>query len=195
MRRLYQKIYLTIVVSLVVVVAIAGAFWRTGFDSSPAGQAFELVGELAAAALPPPDAPAIEQGAAAERLARRLGMSLALYAADGALIGRTGGPLPEFAPRRQGWLRGPLGPAWSVRLPDGRAIVALRLMPRGHPAARFILLLGIIALVVAACAYPVVRGLTRRLERLQMAVETVGAGEFCGPRHRRGPRRGGAACR
>jgi signal transduction histidine kinase len=31
---------------------------------------------------------------------------------------------------------------------------------------------------VAGCAYPVVRGLTRRLERLQAAVETVGAGDL-----------------
>jgi len=45
MRRLYQKIYLTIIVSLVAVVAVAGAFWRAGFDSSPAGQAYELAGE------------------------------------------------------------------------------------------------------------------------------------------------------
>jgi signal transduction histidine kinase len=73
---------------------------------------------------------------------------------------------------------GPGGPAWSIRLPDGRAIVALRLMPHGHPALRFILMLGIVALVVAACAYPVVRGLTRRLERLQNAVETMGAGDL-----------------
>jgi signal transduction histidine kinase len=40
------------------------------------------------------------------------------------------------------------------------------------------LFLGSIALVVAACAYPVVRGLTRRLERLQRGVETLGAGEL-----------------
>ena len=59
MRRLYQKIYLTIIVSLLLVVAIAGVFWRAGFESSPADQAFELAGELAAAALPPADAPAV----------------------------------------------------------------------------------------------------------------------------------------
>jgi len=39
-------------------------------------------------------------------------------------------------------------------------------------------MLGAIALVVAACAYPMVRGLTRRLERLQAGVETVGAGDL-----------------
>ena len=40
------------------------------------------------------------------------------------------------------------------------------------------LFLGVIALAVAVCAYPVVRGLTRRLERLQAGVETLGAGNL-----------------
>lgn len=86
MRRLYQKIYLTIIVSLVVVVAVAGAFWRLSFDSTSAGQAFELVAELAAAALPPAGAPDAVQQQALERLAQRLDVSLALRAPGGALI-------------------------------------------------------------------------------------------------------------
>jgi signal transduction histidine kinase len=183
MRRLYQKIYLTIVVSLLVVVAIAGAFWRAGFESSPAGQAFELAGELAAAALPPPDAPAAIQRQAVEQLARRLDMNLALYAADRSLTARAGRPppgppWPEMLPERRGFIHGPGGPVWGIELPDGRALVAQRLVPHRHPAIGFVLMLAVIALVVAACAYPVVRGLTRRLERLQAAVETVGAGDL-----------------
>jgi signal transduction histidine kinase len=47
-----------------------------------------------------------------------------------------------------------------------------------HPAIGVMLFLGAIALLVAACAYPVVRGLTRRLERLQAGVETLGAGDL-----------------
>jgi len=178
MRRLYQKIYLTIIVSLVAVVAVAGAFWRAGFDSSPAGQAYELAGELAAAVLPPPDAPPAVQREAVERLAQRLDISLALYAAGGTPIARSGGPLPEPLRERRGWTHGPGGPAWSVRLPDGRTVVARIAGPHRHPAIRFVLMLGAIALVVAACAYPMVRGLTRRLERLQAGVETVGAGDL-----------------
>jgi signal transduction histidine kinase len=183
MRRLYQKIYLTIVVSLLVVVAIAGAFWRVGFESSPAGQAFELAGDLAAASLPPPDAPLAVQQQALERLASRLDTNLSLYAANRSLIARAGTlpgpPPPETLPRRRGWFRGPVGgPVWGIALPDGRAIVAQRLLPRRHPAIGFVLLLAIIALVVAVCAFPVVRGLTRRLEHLQAAVETVGAGDL-----------------
>ena len=40
------------------------------------------------------------------------------------------------------------------------------------------LFLGGIALAVALAAYPVVRGLTRRLERLQTGVDTLGAGNL-----------------
>src|SRR5262249_55932493 len=47
-----------------------------------------------------------------------------------------------------------------------------------RPVLRFILYIGLIALAVALCAYPVVRGLTRRLERLQAGVETLGAGDL-----------------
>ena len=76
-------------------------------------------------------------------------------------------------------MRGRGGPAWSFRLPDGRWIVA-----RGagaHPPIRcraWCCFLGVIALAIAICAYPVVRGLTRRLERLQAGVETLGAGNL-----------------
>ena len=38
--------------------------------------------------------------------------------------------------------------------------------------------LGVIALVVAICAYPLARRLTRRLERLQAGVESLGAGKW-----------------
>jgi signal transduction histidine kinase len=178
MRRLSQKIYLTIVVSLMVVVAIAGAFWRVGFDPSPAGQALGLAGELAAAALPPPSASSAAQQEAVEQLAQRLDISLALYAANGALIAWAGEQLPAPSRERTGWIHGPGGPTWSLRLSDGRAIVTRLPMRHRHPAVGFVLLLGTIALVVAICAYPVVRGLTRRLERLQAAVETVGGGDL-----------------
>ena len=47
-----------------------------------------------------------------------------------------------------------------------------------HPAIGLVLFLGGIALAVALGAYPVVRGLTRRLERLQAGVETLGAGNL-----------------
>jgi signal transduction histidine kinase len=158
---------------------VAGAFWRAGWEQSPAGQAFEMAGELAEAALPPVDAPYALQQQAIERLAQRLDTDLTLYDAGRVLVARAGAALPPPPARdRGGWIYGRGGPALSLRLPDGRILVARAPMRHRHPAVQFILFLGVIALVVAACAYPVVRGLTRRLERLQTGVETLGAGDL-----------------
>ena len=110
MRRLFHKIYLTILVSLLMVVVVAGAFWRAGWEQSPAGQAFEMAGELAVAALPPAEAPHELQQQAIERLARRLGTDLALYDAARVLVARTGAALPPPPARdRGGWIYGPVG--------------------------------------------------------------------------------------
>ena len=137
MKRLYQKIYLTIIASLLLVVLVAGAIWRFGGDRMPVAQAFDMAGELAAAALPRADAPQASQQAAVERLARRLRIDLALYDARLRLIAAFGEPLPP-PPRRfrsGGWLMGPRGPAWSFHLPDGRWIVARAPIHHANPAA------------------------------------------------------------
>ena len=113
-------------------------------------------------------------------MALNLGADLALFNQVGAPLASAGRPLP--APKRDappgGWLRTQLGPAVSVMLRDGRWLVA-RLPPRHRPSALMLLaFLGSIALAVALGARPVARRLTRRLERLQHGVESLGAGDL-----------------
>lgn len=180
MRRLYQKIYLTIIASLLMVVLVAGAFWRLGTNNPPIAQALEFATEVARSPLPPAEAPASVQHEAIERLARQFRADVGLF--DQALkpLAAFGRPVPSPSPHDEdgGWVFGSGGPAFSFRLPDQRWVVAR--VPAGprHPVLRLMVVLGAIALVVAACAYPVVRGLTRRLERLQEGVETLGAGNL-----------------
>jgi len=180
MRRLYHQFYLTIIASLVVVVMAAGALWRFSPSETPADRAFEMAGELLAAHLAPVDAGSEAQRQAIDRLHARFGIDIGLFAADRRPLAAAGGAVPAPPMRREsgGWIYGRGGPAWAIRLPDERWIVAKPPPRHRSPVAGIIGFLGVIALVVAICAYPLVRRLTRRLERLQSGVESLGAGEL-----------------
>jgi signal transduction histidine kinase len=180
MKRLYVQIYLTIVASLLLVVLTAGLLWHFLAGVPPFGQPFEIAGEVLAELVPAANAPISEQQQAIERWAQRLNADLALYGRANEPLAAAGRPLPAPSRGSQsgGWLRTPAGPAVSIRLPDGRWLVA-RLPAQRRPSALVIaLFLGSIALVVALGALPVVRRLTGRLERLQHGVESLGAGDL-----------------
>ncbi|HVG52452.1 MAG TPA: HAMP domain-containing sensor histidine kinase [Xanthobacteraceae bacterium] len=179
MRRLYQKIYLTIIAALLLVVLIAGAFWRLGASNAPVDAAFDMVGEMAMAVLPPANAPRQAQQETIEHFAQRIDADLTLFDRDLNRIATVGRPIRP--PRRHegsGWMPGPAGPIWRIQLPDERWLFVRPHIPRRHPAFGMVLFLGLIALVVAVAAFPLVRGLTRRIERLQGAVETLGSGNL-----------------
>lgn len=188
-KRLSTQIYLTVLITLVVVVFVAGGLWRFGGGERQFRQAVQVAGELLANGLPSANAPVAEQREAAVDLAKRLHLDLALYSADGTRIANFGRELPS--PHREGdhehddgaeggFIRGgPGGPAWAVPLPDGRVIVARAPHRRPVPRpVRFFVWLAAVALLVGLCAWPVVRGLTRRLERLQEGVERLGGGDL-----------------
>jgi signal transduction histidine kinase len=180
MRRLYRKIYLAFLASLVAVVLAGGAAWRMGQSNLPHSEVLELAGEFAQAVLPPPEAPREEQQRAVERLGRRLRVDLGLFDRNREPVAAVGRKLPQPVAigERGGLLLGRGGAAWTFPLPDGRWLVA---RPRPRPPGPFvglIFFLSAMALAIAVFAYPVVRGLTRRLERLQIGVEKLGAGNL-----------------
>ena len=180
MKRLYLQFYLTIIASLVAVVLIAGILFRVAAQDMPIDKAFRMVGEIAAAAVPPADAPAETQQRAISRLAERLQVDLSLFDAGRRRIAEAGNPLPVPGRFRRGggWLYGMSGPAWSIRLPDGRWLVAAMPGERMHPGFMFLVFLGGAALVVGIVAFPVVRRVTRRLEGLQASVDSLGSGDL-----------------
>jgi signal transduction histidine kinase len=160
-RRLYARLYLALLASLAVfAVAAAGLWWALGEDvwAQRQGAAF---GRLAANILPPAAAPPAEQQAALERAVAGMPGGFALFAADGRRLAITG-----FDPGRR---------AWKARLPDGR-VLAMR-GERHVPGAVLATLLLLLA-AIGAGAYPVVRRLTRRIEQLQAAVESLGSGQL-----------------
>ncbi len=176
-RHLYLQIYFTVLASLVLVVAAMAAIWHLVLEDGLATPALEMAGEVAAATLPAADAPRQAQRDALERLSARLKADLALYDAEGALVASAipsgSGALPGPQAHRRGWWRH----GWSLQFSDGRSLV-VRLSPE-HPS-RFAWLgfLALVALAVAVAAYPLVRRLTRRLERLQSSVDALGEGDL-----------------
>lgn len=76
-------------------------------------------------------------------------------------------PLPRTHP-------GP--PSFNVRMPDGASFVATAQIGPPRPPLRGLGTIALIALAVGVGAYPVIRRLTRRLERLQTSVDALGAG-------------------
>jgi signal transduction histidine kinase len=162
------------------VVLTASALWRFAPTETPSDRAFEMAGVLVADQLAPADADLQAQQQAIDRLNQRLRIDLALFASDHRLLAAAGGGVPPPPTRRQtgGWVYGRGGPAWAIRLPDDRWVVA-RVPSRTHtPLWGILAFLGTIALMVAISAYPIARRLTRRLERLNAKVEALGAGDL-----------------
>jgi signal transduction histidine kinase len=180
MRRLYHQFYLAIIASLILVVLAAGVLWRFAPHETPGDQAFEMAGILIAESLAPADAGQVAQQQAIERLQARLRVDLGLFDSNRRLLAAAGRMVPAPPGRREtgGWVYDRDGPAWAIRLPDDRWVVARTPLRQHHPVLGIIGFLGVIALAVAICAYPLVRRLTRRLERLQAGVESLGAGDL-----------------
>ena len=171
MRRLWLRVYLAIIALLVVMALVAGALLHPAEER--AGMT-EAVAELALGALPPAQSPSGEQLAVLQRWGARLRSSFTLYGADGGVIASTvQPPLPIEVPRRYGPPRG-----WSVPMADGRTLVAAREQVGPGPVLGTTLFMLLLALAVAAGAWPAVRRLTRRLERLKTSVEALGSGDL-----------------
>ena len=175
--RLYVRIYAALLVSLVVAGSLF-ALIHLVIDPEQSRAGFDTLAEAAEQMLPPAGAPREAQLAALARLQRKIHVDMSLYGADGTLIAAVGPALPPPAPGQAGSMRtkGPL-PSLTLKLSDGRWLVCRRNHMRRGPV-NIVWLLSAIAVVVAVGAYPVVRRLTRRLERLQGSVEQWGAGDL-----------------
>ena len=178
---LYLRIYLAVLASLAVFAFAAGMMWRQMGDAGPAGQAFALAATFAQNILPPADSDAAGQQAALDKLAANLGADATLFSASLRPLATVGALLPAPEPGREssGWVHQVKGPpVWVLKLPDGRWLVARLQRERAHPGLGFFGVLALIVLAVGVGAFPVVRSLTRRLERLQRGVESLGAGDL-----------------
>jgi signal transduction histidine kinase len=179
MRRLYLQIYLSVVGILLLFTLLISVAWLFAPRSEEEVRLFEGIGAVVSELLPGPERPVAELQASLERLGERLSADLGVWAADGTPLASIGESLPAPGPDRTAGgmirARGP-GPSVAVRLPDGRWLIA-RQMHHGR-AHGWLAGFALLALVSAVGAYPVVRRITRRLERLQTRVDELGAGDL-----------------
>lgn len=174
--RLFLKIYLTLLASLAAVALASAAFVWLGQgeeESSWQSQRARFV-----AALIPPDMDLQSIEATLERFSRAFDADIAVYDPRGRLIASAGQPLPrDVLEGRWRHARGSFH-TMVTELPDGRAVAARMARPFRPSGRNPLTYLALIAGVIGLAAYPVVRHLTSRLERLRRGVDAWGRGDF-----------------
>ena len=180
MLRLYLRFYLALLVSLALLGLAASVLVH--FAGGPMEQVGVTVARLAQNVLPPAQAPASEQQEALQRVAAGFKADVTLFAEDGTIIAAIGRPLPMPSARHYHllsfahWPGG--GALSSVRLADGRVLVASVPLGSGVTRTNFHLLVLFAVVSIGLAAFPIVRQISGRLERLQRGVDSLGAGDL-----------------
>jgi signal transduction histidine kinase len=179
--RLSLRIYLAFVLALLLFFAMSSVLFWAFDDRDRHRGPMEGASRMAALLLPAAEAPPAELQAALERLAGAAEAGFAVFGADGQRLAEAGGfvPLPDLDEDDDHWVGGMRRGAGAVaiRLPDRRwLVVEVQRGPRD--VSHLLALLGLFALALGIGAYPVARGITRRLERLSESVEALGAGDL-----------------
>ena len=172
-RRLFWKIYLTLLASLIAVAVLIGAFLSlVGENPHERWGAFRI--QLSDRLIPERDSPPGAIDAAINRLSDEMDADISVYDAQGALTASRGPPILLSASE---------GPHMGVRpvtvridLPDGRAVLARLRAPWPSARLRLLSMVLIVTIGVGLTAFPITARLTRGLEGLRSGVERWGAG-------------------
>jgi signal transduction histidine kinase len=172
-RRLFWKVYLTLLSSLVAVAFLVGLFWALiGDNPHERWGVFHV--QLQDWNIPGRGGPPGATAAATARLGAAIGADISVYDADGALAASRGAPIPlDPGPLDHGRMRAPI---MRVDLPDGRAVLARLHPPWPSARLRMLSIVLVVAGGVGLAAFPITARLTRRLEGLRSGVEQWGAG-------------------
>jgi signal transduction histidine kinase len=179
MLRLYLRFYFALLASLVIFGIATATLWH--FTGGSMEQTGMTLGRLVQNVLPPADSAAADQQQALRRLALGLNGDVTLFDRSGAAVASTGQTLP--APTKSNRERMGMRP-WGggrvsyVQLTDGRWLAASVPIGFAHPRFLFHGALALLALSIGIAAFPIVRQISRRLERLQHGVESLGAGDL-----------------
>jgi signal transduction histidine kinase len=179
MNRLYVRVYLALLAVIVAFFASSALlFWHR--EGGPEDERLASLASVAGLLLPPASAAPAEQAAAVERAARALDAGVALFDPEGGRIAEAGGyvPLPHIERGASHALAGPPSRRGvALRLGDGRW-VAVQPPDRPHRHWGLVGGLALFATLIGVAAYPVARGLARRLEALTARVDAFGRGDL-----------------
>ena len=180
MRRLYLQIYLTVVGVLVLFLIVNILAWAPREERFAAENMIPAIATTVDEYLPAADRPVSELEAALVRLSERFHLRVAVRRGD-QILAATDHEIADFArtydldDRRSGFRRH----AIRLDISDDRVVIARHDRPirfsRLWATVMFIALLGV---AVGVGAYPLVRRLTGRLERLHRRVEDLGGGDL-----------------
>ncbi len=194
-KRLHRQIYFAVFLCLVLMVMFSAILFSVVGERGPNNNyrnVFKVVTSLTKYAMPSSALPLTEQAKSIEKLGAELNIAIALFTAQGDVIGsyEFKGRTPDFERLRRkirdededddesGWLRNNRG-GYSLLLDDGRWFVA---RPKGFPSRPplygILLWLALITAAIGLGAWPFVKRLTGRLARLQTGVEQMGAGDL-----------------
>lgn len=179
MLRLYIRFYITLLASLMIFGLAAALF--SHMAAGPLEHADVTIGRLLQNVLPPAQAPDSAQQEALQKLTSGMHADVTLFAADGRVVASIGHPLlmpPPRIDRLVSFSQQHGSTVSSVRLADGRLLVASVPISLGSARFNFHLLLVFAAVSIGLAAFPVVRYLSRRLERLQAGVDSLGSGDL-----------------
>lgn len=170
---LFWKVYLTILGSLAAVAITVALAAYVG--TSPDADWGAWRDRVLVTMFPAEDGPQ-ELATTIERLQAGTAADIAIFAADGTMIAAAGAPIDAEGLERRGWGRGEGGRLHLFDLPGDRVLAARFDQPFQPQRTRFLVLLALVATAIGIAAWPIVRHLTGRLERLRRGVEAFGTG-------------------
>jgi signal transduction histidine kinase len=168
--RFHYQLYLTMFGALLIVLVGIIGLWHLSGRKNDAQIALERVATFESRRLLSPDSDPVARRRFLTDLSELVGVDFGLFGADGRLIDAVGdgGGENVFVAIR---------PAIGIRLSNGSWIEV-----RGFSSTQDIYdkvkMFVPVGLLIALLCYPVVRRVTRRLERLQLSVEALGSGDL-----------------
>ena len=182
LNKLYVRIWLAVVLAVAVLILLVGWVWRLAAEPPLRDLVVRNeVGQVIGRGRPRAALPDEERHARMARQAMRRDAPMVLAPAAPATV-PDGVPLAADAPEAAERPSGGHGPEFEVRMHDGQTMrMHLLRAPSSfwsRPPFGFAWMLVWVGIAVALATYPIVRKLTRRLERLQDGVQQFGQGDL-----------------